>query len=53
MKKKKTKEEKLLNKIKAIYNKYPEKEIEVKYWNKGGFFNDDRYKQPIKHRLFK
>jgi hypothetical protein len=48
-KKKKTIEEK----IKEIYEKYPEQSKEVKDWNKGGFVSDEKYKQPIKHKLYK
>jgi len=53
MKKKKTKEEKLIEKIKSIYEKYPDKENEIRDWNKGGFYSNEKYKQPIKHRLYK
>jgi hypothetical protein len=53
MKKKKTKEEKLLDKIKCIYERYPERDVEIKNWNKGGFYQEDKYKQPIKHKLYK
>ena len=53
MKKKKTKEEKLLEKIKSIYEKYPERNVEINNWNKGGFYKEDKYKQQIKHRLYK
>lgn len=50
----KTKEQRKLEKqIKKIYEKYPEKNSEVKDWNKGGFVNDNKFKQPIKHKLFK
>ena len=52
-KKKKSKEEILLDKIKKIYERYPDREIEIKDWNKGGFYKEDKYKQPIKHRLYK
>lgn len=51
-KKKPTKEEKLLQKIKSIYDKYPEREVEIKDWNKGGFYKEDKYRQPIKHKLY-
>ncbi len=37
MKKKKS----LYDKIKEIYEKYPEKEQPIKNWDKGGFVNDE------------
>lgn len=51
--KKKKKKISLEDKIKLIYEKYPEPEVALKDWNKGGFVNDDKYKQPIKHKLYK
>jgi hypothetical protein len=40
-------------KIKLIYEKYPEREEGLKDWNKGGFISDEKYKQPIKRKLYK
>ncbi len=40
---------KILNKL---YEKYPERDIEIKDWNKGGFYKEDKYKQPVKHKLY-
>jgi len=50
---KKKKKKTLDDKIKEIYEKYPEQTKEVKDWNKGGFVSDEKYKQPIKHKLYK
>jgi mRNA-degrading endonuclease HigB of HigAB toxin-antitoxin module len=47
---KKKKKKSLYHKIKEIYEKYPEKEQPIKNWDKGGFVNDEKYKQPIKHK---
>jgi mRNA-degrading endonuclease HigB of HigAB toxin-antitoxin module len=47
---KKKKKKSLYDKIKEIYEKYPEKEQPIKNWDKGGFINDEKYKQPIKHK---
>jgi hypothetical protein len=30
-----------------------EKEKQVQNWNKGGFVNEEKYKQPIKHNIYK
>jgi hypothetical protein len=30
-----------------------EKERQVQNWNKGGFVNEEKYKQPIKHNIYK
>lgn len=49
----KSKEKKLEKQIKKIYEKYPEYETEIKNWDRGGFYKEDKYKQPIKHRLYK
>lgn len=43
----------LEEKIKMIYEKYPEREPGLKDWNKGGFVNDEKYKQPTKHKKYK
>lgn len=48
--KKKMKKKSLFDKIKEIYERYPEREEGLKNWDKGGFINDDKYKQPIKHK---
>lgn len=37
-------------KIKKIYELYPDYEAPIKNWDKGGFVDDNKYKQPIKHR---
>lgn len=50
---KKKKKLSLEEKIKLIYEKYPEKETAIKDWNKGGFVDEEKYKQPIKHKLYK
>lgn len=53
MKIKKTKKQlSMEDKIKKIYEKFPEYNTELKDWNKGGFVNDDKYKQPIKHKKY-
>jgi hypothetical protein len=39
--------------IKELDEKYPLKEIKVKDWNRGGFVDDEKYKQPIKHKKYK
>jgi hypothetical protein len=49
MKKKLVIKKSIEDKIKAIYEQYPERET-LKDWNKGGFINDEKYKQPIKHK---
>lgn len=38
------------NVLKSLDEKYPIEKIKVKDWNRGGFVNDEKYKQPIKHR---
>lgn len=53
MKKKKIKKLSLEEQIKQIYEQYPEKDLKIKDWNKGGFVDDDKYRQPIKHKLYK
>jgi predicted transcriptional regulator len=50
MKKKLTIKKSIEEKIKAIYEQYPERKEGLKDWNKGGFINDEKYKQPIKHK---
>ena len=50
---KKKKKLSLEEKIKLIYEKYPERAEGLKDWNKGGFINDEKYKQPIKHKHYK
>jgi hypothetical protein len=30
-----------------------EKERQISDWNKGGFVNDEKYKQPVKHKIYK
>lgn len=42
----------VLQKRKLLNTKNNDKES-LSNWNTGGFISDDRYKQPIKHRLFK
>ena len=49
----KKKEIKVSKKIESIYKKNPEYETEIKNWNSGGFYKGGKYKQPIKHRLYK
>lgn len=51
--KKKKKKLTIEEKIKLIYEKYPDPEQGLKDWNKGGFVSDEKYKQPIKHKLYK
>lgn len=51
--KKKKKKLTLEEKIKLIYEKYPEREVGLKDWNKGGFITDEKYKQPIKRKHYK
>jgi hypothetical protein len=48
-----TKEQKMLEKIKKIYEKYPEPIREINDWNKGGFITEEKYKQPIKHKIYR
>jgi hypothetical protein len=51
MKKKKYKiKQSMEDKIFAIYEKYAERKDGLKDWDKGGFINDEKYKQPIKHK---
>lgn len=38
--------------LKKLYERYPERDIEIKDWNKGGFYKEDKYKQPVKHKLY-
>ena len=53
MKTKKTKKQlSMEDKIKKIYEKFPEYNTEIKDWNNGGFVNDEKYKQPIKHKKY-
>ena len=40
-------------KIRKIYELYPEPTREVSNWNAGGFVSDEKYKQPIKHKKYK
>lgn len=49
----KTKEQKLLEKIQKVYEKYPDRPVGLGNWNTGGFIDDERYKQPIKHKLYR
>ena len=35
-----------------LYEKYPDRDTEIKDWNKGGFYKEDKYRQPIKHKLY-
>ena len=51
--KKKIKGKTIEENIKEIYEKYPEREKGLNDWSKGGFINDEKYKQPIKHKLYK
>jgi len=50
---KKKKKKSLQEKIAEIYERYPETKITINNWDKGGFVNDEKYKQPIKHRKSK
>lgn len=36
--------------MEKIFFNYREADNNVKNWNKGGFINDNKYKQPIKHK---
>jgi len=49
----KTKEQKLAEKIQKIYEQYPDRVEGTVNWNFGGFINEEKYKQPIKHRLYR
>ena len=53
MKTKKTKKQlSMEDKIKKIYEMFPEYNTEIKNYNAGGFIKEDKYKQPIKHKKY-
>jgi len=39
--------------LQELDEKYPIKDNKIKDWNKGGFVDDEKYKQPIKHKKYK
>jgi hypothetical protein len=41
------------DKIRKIYEQFPEPTREVNNWNHGGFVNEEKYKQPIKHKKYR
>lgn len=41
----------VLSKRKLLNTKEYKKDI-IKDWNNGGYINDNKYKQPIKHKLY-